>query len=502
MHIDVDVSQAKPFVNNVGYCVGTGHMGMALRQDYQEHLMMVQRDIGFSYIRGHGLFGEDMGILRVQKQNGRQVITYNFMNLDKVFDMYLRMGVKPFIELGFMPKAIASGERTIFFWQGNVTPPREMALWQELVEHTLRHLIDRYGIEQVAQWPIEVWNEPNIPPFWAGDMKDYFDLYRATAQSVKRVSPRLRVGGPAICGVDTERWLNAFFTLCQNESLPLDFVARHCYTANSPTREGQYTYHTMMTPMRMPQELQQTHDIMARYEHVKNLPLYITEFNSSYNSRAPIHDTAFGAAYIAHLLAYAGDGADGYSYWTFSDVFEEEGLPVGEFHGGFGLVTMSGIKKPTYYAFEWTKKLGDTLLYRDERCIVTKRSDGAYAILAWHYDDGMEAVTQDGAYTLRLPACFERAVLVKQSVGSGVCDPLQTWSDLGKPRALSAEQLDILKKSAQPKQETGMLNIECGMHNIDIALETNQLCFITVLPAPDFTDTYDGFDAKWFYGLK
>ncbi len=503
MNVVLDPQQAVPFLNRAAYCIGTGKMALALREDYQQHLSVTQKEIGFEYIRGHGLFCEEMGIYHVHKVDGQDVVTYNFTYLDRVFDRYLRQGIKPFIELGFMPPPIASGEQTIFFWKGNVTPPRDAAAWQALVESTLRHLISRYGIEQVAAWPIEVWNEPNISPFWSGTMQDYFDLYEATAASVKRVSPRLQVGGPAICGVDTEHWLVSFFAYCEEKNLPLDFVARHCYTAGSPTRNGQYFYHDMMPPTRMIDELQETREIMARYGTVKDLPLYITEFNSSYNSRCPVHDTAFNAAYMARILSQAGEYAQGYSYWTFSDVFEEEGVPLSEFHGGFGLISGSGIKKPTFYTFAFFKQLGDTLLYRDENLLVTRRADGSYAIVAWNYQDLIgQAQSAFKPYTLTLPAFCARAVAARQTVGQGVCDPLQAWSDLGKPLTLTAAQHAVLTHAAEPLYTTQVLCEADGQYILTLDLQPNQLCLVEILPAPDCTAQLAGFDASQFYGLK
>lgn len=502
MNITVPTSGV-PFKNAVRHCVGTGSMALSLRENVQEHLKMVQADIGFSFVRGHGLFSEPMGIYQEYAVNGKKQVVYNFTYLDRVFDRYLENGIRPLIELGFMPAPLASGERTVFFWHGNVTPPRDMGAWCALVKNTLMHLIERYGAEEVRLWPIEIWNEPNIAPFWAGNMQDYFDLYEATAQTVKALDGALRVGGPAICGVDTERWLTSFFSYCETKGLPLDFVTRHCYTGGDPRRSGQYFYHDMARPTRMIEELRQTRAIMAQYKSVANLPLYITEFNTSYNSRCPVHDSAFSAPYIARILSEMGEYADSYAYWTFSDVFEEEGVPHSEFHGGFGLVSGSGVKKPTYYAFEFFARAGETLLYRDENLLVTKRKDGAYALIAWDYQDqtGSEANAPFAPRTVRLPALSERAVVIKRTVGEGASNPVQTWSDLGKPPTLSKEQRGILLRAGEPAQKTAPITNQDGVYTLELSLLPNQLALYEILPAPDHTDALAGYEPGQFYGL-
>ena len=153
-----------PFNNNAFYCVGTGRMGLALQKQYFEQLKFVQEKIGFEHIRGHGLFHDDMAIYHEWQDGDKVEVEYNWTYLDMVMDSYKAVGIRPFLELGFMPAKLASGTQTIFYWKGNTTPPKEYAAWCDLVKATLSHLIGRYGAE-AAEWPIEVSNEPNLPGF-------------------------------------------------------------------------------------------------------------------------------------------------------------------------------------------------------------------------------------------------------------------------------------------------------------------------------------------------
>ena len=162
-------ANGKPFKNNAAYCVGTGRIGLALQKDYIDHLKIVQKSIGFKYIRGHGLFCDDVGIYREEEVDGELRIYYNFTYLDRIMDSYLEHGIRPFLELGFMPEKLKSGEQTIFYWRGNVTPPASY----EKMGRSCRNRADPpyrqvWAGREVTTWPVEVWNGPNIT-FWAGN---------------------------------------------------------------------------------------------------------------------------------------------------------------------------------------------------------------------------------------------------------------------------------------------------------------------------------------------
>ncbi len=490
--------KGQPFKNNATYCVGTGRLGLALQKEYIEHLKLVQDSIGFEYIRGHGLFCDDMGIYRNYGKGSQQPF-YNFTYLDRIIDTYLENNIKPFLELGFMPEALKTGEQTVFYWKGNVTPPNSYEKWADLITNTLEHLVKRYGRSQVISWPIEVWNEPNIP-FWAGTMEEYFKLYDYSARAVKAVDERIQVGGPAICGVETEKWLRAFFEHCIKNKSPLDFISRHCYTANQPTRKGHYTYHSLNDPSYMIDELKETKAIMGDYPSIKDMPLHITEFNSSYVPTCPVHDTNYHASYIARILSEAGEYADSYSYWTFSDVFEEADVPKSVFHGGFGLVALNSIKKPTFYAFEFFSNAGRELLYRDENMIVTKDEE-RYVIIGWNWQEGNSGRGQTISYRFSLPSIGEQAIMINKKVDPNNANPLRTWSNLGKPRILNPKELAILQAAAEPVQMDSGLIEKDGLYIMDIDISPNQLCMIEIFPIEDQTHTYLGFDPKEFYGI-
>ena len=496
------------FNNNVDFCVGTGRMGLALTKEYLDQLKVVQKDIGFKFIRGHGLFCDDVGIYQEFKdrdglakkfedfpsykeyaeyvdKNAKRITEYNFTYLDRVVDAYLGLNIRPFLELGFMPKKLASGDNTIFYWKGHTTPPNDYKKWTDLVQATLRHLIARYGEAEVLTWPIEVWNEPNLPGFWANaDMEEYFKLYEQTAKAIKKVNKAFKVGGPAICGGADKKWMVGFLDFLTKKKPPIDFISRHHYTTEFPNYKGHYGYAKLMPLDETLQTLRDCRKIINKYPDYKNLPFYITEFNTSYIPNCPLHDTNLNAAYIGRTLAEIGDYATGYSYWTFGDVFEENGIPFTPFHGGFGLLANGSIPKPTYWTFKFFKNLKqneEKCVYRDKNIVIVKTGAGTYKGIAWNLS--LETKQNQLNIDISLPAFGDKRVtLLTKTVDEECCNPLKVWHDLGEPANLKEEQIELLKGVAQPLTQTKLIDGSAPQFTLNV--KRNGVIYFETIPAP------------------
>lgn len=472
------------FHNNVDYCIGTGRMGLALTQEYQEQLRLVQEEIGFSHIRGHGLFCDDMAIYQEYEENGVKKAEYNYTYLDRVMDFYRSVGLCPFLELGFMPEKLASGTQTVFYWKGNTTPPRDYRAWCEMVQDLLRHLMERYGAEEVVTWPVEVWNEPNLGIFWKdADRQEYFRLFYETFHAIKNVDRRFRVGGPAVCGGSDEVWIRAFMEYCRSQNLAVDFVTRHHYTVERPEESGHYDYVTLMEPEDGFANLQTTRDIVDSFEEYKNLPVYITEFNTSYSPKSVIHDTNQNAAFIAHQLSRLGDVSEAYSYWTFGDVFEEQGVAFTPFHGGFGLVANGCIPKPVFWTFAFYKKLQSCrgkCVYRDEYMVVLKNQDGGYQGISWNPVKKDAEAELETEMELCLPVDAGTYSFLTKTVDEETCNPLKVWHDLGEPAYLTEEQKKLLRQASQPFVETSRPEPEDGHLSVTLSLKRNAVVYFEV----------------------
>lgn len=465
------------FHNRTFSCIGTGRMDLALHKEYVDQLKLVQEQIGFDYIRGHGLFCRDMAVYQTTElADGTVLEEYNFTYLDQVMDMYQDLKLRPFLELGFMPEQMASGENTVFYWKGNVTPPADYDKWARLVKNTLRHLIDRYGEKEVLSWPVEVWNEPNLPGFWKdADMQEYFHLYEVTAKAVKEVHPKMRVGGPAICGVDDARWLREFLDFVKANRLPLDFITRHHYTSHVPDRCGHYGYVELQDPEYAFGELERSREIVDGYEEFAGMELHITEFNTSYIPDAPIHDTCYNAAYVAHMLSRLGDCHTSYSYWTFGDVFEENGVPFTPFHGGFGLVANGCIPKPTFWTFAFYKKLEGNCIHRSSDSVIVRRGDGSYYGVLWNLDHDSQGEEQEAVYEIQLPEGEEDTefCLIRRTVDEEHGNPLKTWHEMGEPANPSREEIALLQEMAQPERTSETVPVADGCIQVRARLTKN-----------------------------
>ncbi len=479
------------FRNAADFCIGTGRMGLALQREYYEQLKLVQEEIGFSYIRGHGLFCDDMGIYQYRKdrKDGKVTVEYNFTYLDRVMDMYQELGIRPFLELGFMPKMMASGEQTVFYWKGNVTPPKDYSAWIALVQATLRHLIERYGRKEVLTWPIEVWNEPNLGSFWKdADMKEYLKLYKVTAQAVKAVDEGLKVGGPAICGVDDENWLRSFLSFVKTNNAPLDFVTRHHYTSYTPQWDGHYGYINLHEPEYAFGELERSRTIVDSFPEFEGMDIHITEFNTSYIPQCPIHDTNLNAAYVAHMLSRLGDKHASYSYWTFGDVFEENGIAFTPFSGGFGLVANGLIQKPTFWTFAFFKKLKGDCVHRSKEAVVVRKPGDVYRGVVWNADGRNTGEELDITIDLPVKKGVPYCLMVK-TVDEECCNPLKVWHDLGEPANPSKEQLALLRECAKPFLTTERFEEGTGVVNVSLHLKKNAVQYFELVPAAMHSDT-------------
>jgi len=437
--------------------VGTGQMVLGLRRDYQDSLALVQAEIGFDHLRGHGIFHDWLGILRRYDVGGHVGTRYSWTYLDQVVDAYLEAGIKPFLELGFMPEDLASGDQTIFWWKGNVTPPSDYREWNALVRATLTHLIDRYGAAEVRTWPVEVWNEPSLPEFWKDASKEeYFRLYDETARTVKEVDADLLVGGPAT-SPQSDDWYLPFAEHTDASGAPVDFFSFHAY-ATGPAQHVPFgTYQTMHPAGSLLEQFARPRRILGDHT-LATVPHHVTEFSTSYRPDNPVHDTAYNAAYLAPTVAGGGDVVDSFSYWTFSDMFEEQGIPVALFHGGFGLLTHRQVKKPTFHLYAFMARMGTDVLARGEDHLVTRHDDGRVTVLAWQPAGGTDdpAEPERHALDLSIPVAHRdgttpaTAYLHRSRVNDDDGNAFTAWQQMGRPASPTSRQLDALYDAAEP----------------------------------------------------
>jgi len=454
--ISVDYSAEKGAMNTMfKQCVGAGRANEGLRADWQQQLAFVKKECDFKYIRMHGLLTDDMAVYSEDDKGNPQ---YNYMYVDALYDYLLSIGVRPFVELGFMPNALASGKQTIFWWRGNVTPPKDYNKWEDFIRNLTQHFTERYGVEEVKTWYFEVWNEPNLSPgFWTGSQAEYFKLFQYSAKAIKSVNSDYKVGGPGTAGA---AWESEMIDFCVKNNIPIDFISTHSYGVQQGFLDEYGHSGTVLSKDSMAVSgdvLQSRKEIAASAK--PNLELHYTEWSSSYTPADPVHDSYHEAAYILEKIKQVGSAANSMSYWVFTDVFEEPGPRFTPFHGGFGLLTIQGIPKSAFYAYQFMNKLGKTELKNaDTRSWATKTDNGVQLLL-WNFTNTLpDSVNNQNYYVKDLPSKSKGKVKVNISyvpagtytleiykVGYRVNDAYTQYVDMGKPKQLNKQQVADLK---------------------------------------------------------
>jgi xylan 1,4-beta-xylosidase len=303
--------------------------GHEIGVELEQALRRMHDEIGVRTVRAHAIFHDDT---RVYAEVDGQP-SYDFTVVDAIYDKLLAIGLRPVVELGFMPRDLASDpSRTVFAYGAIISPPKSYERWHDLVRALVQHLLDRYGPDEVLTWDFEVWNEANLEVFWSGTKAEWMHLYDVTAAAVKSVDPRLAVGGPSSAAAG---WVDDLLAHAAANGSAVDFVSTHTY--GSP-------------PL----------DVRASLERhgFGDARILWTEWGVTPTHFNPINDSVFSGVFLLRGMRSAAGRVDALAYWVASDHFEELGRPPRLLHGGFGLQTVGGLAKPRYHAMTMLSRLG------------------------------------------------------------------------------------------------------------------------------------------------
>ena len=473
--------------------VGAGRAAEGLRADWQDQLSTVQDEIGFKYLRMHGILNDEMAVYDEDK-NGNPI--YNFQYVDALYDALLKMHIRPFVELTFMPTKLAGGTTTVFWWKGNTSLPKDQKKWAGLMRALIAHWKERYGEEEITQWYYEVWNEPDIRGFFPHPLEDYFELYKTTSEAIRAECAKCRIGGPATAVPYAseqafEKWIIA-------NPAPIDFIALHAYGVEQGFLDEDGTAGTIIdpNPERVSGRMRHSRELMNETP-LKNLQLHFTEWSSSYTPTDYMHDQYHQASFILNVVKRATPYVDSMSYWTFTDIFEENGPRFTPFHGGFGMLNLQGIKKPSFHAFKFLSRLGDTdVQSNDAQSWVTKSKDGSVQALVWDYSPVVppKGQTDQVFYKNELPTTAKGNLSLDiagltngkyrldiYQIGYKANDPFSAYVEMGSPKQLTRAQVDGLKTISNGAPVfTGEVSVEGGHFKREMPLRAND-CFEFVL---------------------
>lgn len=513
MKIQLDLSSPKPFSKHFLFGIGSGHAPLLLRKDAVEQLKFIHDTLGIQQVRFHGIFNDDMNVVRSLQDvlplpGAERFVDISFERIGEVYDHVLEAGMKPFVELGFMPSHFAAHkeQRTLFYYgyPGSASMPKEEAKWQDFIRSFVYFLFDRYGEEEVLTWNFEVWNEPNLIVFFGGSQADYFRLYEMTARAVKSVHPKLKIGGPATAASE---WIPEFLRFVKGHNVPCDFISTHQY-AGDPIGQiagGDSTHKEGSSPFSNPTILSSVPNgsILSGLRHVfidkserdemrndtiilnaksakqlvGDLPLYYTEWNENATFSAVSNDTRKVAAFLVMTALKTEGSIDGSSVWCFSDIFEEMHMFHEEFHGGFGLLSHHGIPKPSYYALKFLSQVG-------EERFATPDQMGDITVAAFQSEQGdiQILLTRQKMKNLDLGKEEVEVVLPKNGFSSAFLsaisedsgNPYKEYKKMGKAELSKVEIAAIkeksqVKKLSLPFQEKGLettFRVELGVNDV------------------------------------
>jgi len=452
--IEIDASApSHPFPHFWEQMFGSGRAILSLRESYRGDLRATKRITDFEYVRFHAIFQDEVGVYD-EGADGQPV--FNFSYVDEIYDGLLANGVKPFVELSFMPKKLTSDPNALhpFWYKQNVAPPKDWAKWDALIEQFARHLVERYGETEVGQWYFEVWNEPNID-FWAGDPKEttYFQLYDHTARALKKVSGKLRVGGPSTAQA---AWVDRMITHAAVENVPLDFVSTHVY-GNDSAKDVFGTDEIIPRSRMVCRAVKKVHDQIQSSVR-PDLPLIWSEFNASYANEPAVTDTAYMGPWMADTIRQCDGLVNIMSYWTFSDVFEEQGVVKQPFYGGFGLFAAGNIPKPAFNAFALLHHLGEARLEAPgENVLVTRQANGSLVLTVWNIIPPEESGSAK-EFTLHFSNLAGKRVATITIIDRDHGSSLAAYQKMGRPQYPTPAQLSELRKAASlPASSTRQL---------------------------------------------
>lgn len=502
--IDIDVN-CKETDNNFYWkkLMTFGRAAEGLRRNWQNQLKELQSEIGFEYIRFHGIFSDEMMICNIGDDGS---IIYNWSYVDELFDFFKEVNLKPFIELSFMPSEIKKSNETMFWWRANISGPRDIKLWTDLVIAFIKHCINRYSLKEVETWYFEVWNEPDLEHvFWIGGKEEYFQFYKETVLAIKSVSNKIKVGGPSVTYqvIKDGTWFEDFLAYCNESKVPLDFISLHIYSEDFSSK--QMVQDIMVRAKEGEDILKLTsswkdmkriyHDKDHTYDTLNSIhdklnqnlsykpEIHITEWNSSAYGRNLIHDTCFEANFIIRNTLKSIGKVDSLGYWTFTDIMEETKAGISHFHGGFGLINKDGIKKPSYFAYYLLSKLGEKIIGQGEEYIITK-SEEDVQILAYNFayfdelfmNGDTSALTNTERYLvyenketkkieINATGIFGCYKVTRYELNRENGSAFDQWVKMGAPENMTKAEVHNLKGKANPKISVEYLNIDGNYSN-------------------------------------
>nr|WP_274600579.1 hypothetical protein [Clostridium saccharoperbutylacetonicum] len=489
--VTININKEKKFKKHYNKFLNVGYANDILQSILQEHILMIRKELKFEYARFFGIFNEDMNI-----GSGDQ--KYNFYKIDKVLDFFVNNKIKPFIDLSPKAKSISKNVLEIISFEINTVKYRSIEQWEGLLNNFIIHCVSRYGIEEVEKWYFEVSTykiiEPNIED--ENYYLKYFRIFDMTYKTIKKIIPNAKIGGPG----DHFGRSNPieFFKEWLNLNAKPDFISMYIYPYSTTIKNGkEEIYHSNDKDYLI-------NNLYSIKEIIKNLEfpceeIIISEWSLTVSSRNYINDGCFKAAYIIKNIIDCVDQVDSLCYLMASDISEEY-LDVNLLlQGGTGLVSINGMKKPSFYAFYFLEKLSETMVQKGKNYIMTKNSDNIFTIICHnykHFNNSYFINYQENLGLEKLMTIYEnqnelnisfvienvpngRYRLKSYTVNESYGSVLNKWIKLNADSRLRSDEISYLKDVSIPELDIKYLDVTESKLSYSLVLQPHEVRLLT-----------------------
>lgn len=467
--------------------INVGYAGEIISANVQRQLRIMQSSIGFTHLRFHGILDDDINIYN-EDENGNPTLYFTY--LDMILDFLDSIDLKPYLELSFIPSKLAENLSSPFAHRAYISGVKSLDKWRYLIRGIITHCAERYGIVAMKQWYFSFlgfnWVQCGYVPSYAMSIKQYYELYLAAYQEIKRVCPEFMVGGPATDSftleqndlVSLEEWLN----VCVKHDCPPDFLAIHCYPVVGEDMIRPETSHGKSNVMMISQTAftSRSEDENYMQHHIKllkqsmrragvpRIPILIDEWNSSLWQRDPISDTCFRSAFIAKNIMENAPSVTAMAQAFVSD-YSIEAYPEKEpFYGDIGLFTNNDVRKNAFYVYQLFAKLGTIRLASGDGWAIFRKDQTIQLVLYYYcgYNRLLGYTVTDFAKSDRYFVFAERENreyqfrllglengeyrLREWRINRESGSAYDKWVQMGSPESLTAEEISYLDRSSEP----------------------------------------------------
>lgn len=447
-----------------------------LRGDIQSQIKEIKSDFNPDYIRFTGIFNEEM---HIYNEDSLGKVHYDYSYIDKLTDFLIKLHLKPYINIGFMPKKLAEKEEYIGSSSINISYPKNIKKWKELVSNLIRHFIEKYGEKEVESWYFEIWNNPNLKGlYWKESDEKFYLFFSETYSTIKSISHRLKVGGPSANFNINQIWLNNFIKYLNFKNIKIDFFSFSSYEmsenpepfSNSEDVNGINNLKGDGVSFK-----EFSSDIKKNYE--KKIELIMCEWNLTTSSFNLYNDNCYKAAYIVDTVLNNINTVNQMIYWTAT----ENKMGANILYGGIGLFTTNNLKKASYNAFLLLNKLGDTLISKGKNHFITTRADSVQVML-YNYDKINEKNNFNKVKEIQINMQnfnHGKYRITKYYLNSLSGSIYEAWKEMGAPDKITDEIYNLLKGKEKMNMKVEVVDVINSL-NIKESLDSNSIVFLDI----------------------